>query len=97
VQQAVRPFSGRPTIENLVDYINRLVCHLRRLTHAVIVFDHVHRDVHAQHARRAQHQISHTDIGTDTSQPRALRGTQPATLRINHEPTLVILCSVAMF
>jgi len=75
----------------LVDHVNRLVCDLSRFAHAVIIFNHIHRDVHAQHTGRAQYQIPHPDIRADGGQPRALRSTQQAIVCIDHEPTLVIL------
>jgi hypothetical protein len=80
----------------LIDHVNRLVCNLRRLTHAVVVFDHIHWDIHTQHAWRAEHQMPHANISANTIEPWALRRAEQATFGIDHKPTLMIFCRIGM-
>src|SRR5690554_1576604 len=75
-----------------IDHIDTLAAHFGNTTYAIVVLDDVQRNVQAQHAGRAQDQISQVHFHRNLGKSGAFAGAQPIGRRVYNQPTLVIAC-----
>ena len=74
----------------LVHHVDDLLADPHAVAHAVVVLDHVQRDVHAQHAGRLQHQVAHAQLDRHLGQARAQLAVEPLPRIVGHQPLPVI-------
>src|SRR5690606_40601711 len=70
--------------------VDRLVAQLNLVTHAVVVFDDIQRNIHAQHARRLHDQVAQAQLDTDFGQPRAQGAVKPRAGIVGDQPTAMV-------
>src|SRR5690606_15544173 len=70
--------------------VDRLVAQLNLVTHAVVVFDDIQRNIHAQHARRLPDQVAQAQLDTDFGQPWAPAAVKPRAGIVGDQPTAMV-------
>ncbi|CFN74591.1 Uncharacterised protein [Bordetella pertussis] len=73
-----------------VHHVDRLLAHQHLVAHAVVVLDHVERNIQPQHARRLQYQVTHAQLDRYLGQARAQVAVEPLPRVVGHQPALLV-------